>query len=281
MKNLKHRISIVLLIFFFSSCKKEETASETWQFTKMVNITKDNSGALLSIDFYQKKGNQWRIVQMEPDDYTKFYLKKIVTPNAYQLPIENENAFMTPNVRLFTPDNKVYDPGNIKWLLGEPIYFKTFNTFSYEFPDMPSQYADVSKFSAATYSYEQVYDNNGKNDSYIFYDFSNQKYLYYGFRAGADLILENALTILCPTCNSIDWKNIDAATCTVNYSTAEDLYYFFDFDAKKFYIITRINKNSNNPSFTFDTGLVINFNEAFFNEAGSNVGNELPFDFSK
>lgn len=281
MKNLKHRISIALLIFFFSSCKKEETASETWQFTKMVNITKDNSGALLSIDFYQKKGNQWRIVQMEPDDYTKFYLKKIVTPNAYQLPIENENAFMTPNVRLFTPDNKVYDPGNIKWLLGEPIYFKTFNTFSYEFPDMPSQYADVSKFSAATYSYEQVYDNNGKNDSYIFYDFSNQKYLYYGFRAGADLILENALTILCPTCNSIDWKNIDAATCTVNYSTAEDLYYFFDFDAKKFYIITRINKNSNNPSFTFDTGLVINFNEAFFNEAGSNVGNELPFDFSK
>ena len=218
---------------------------------------------------------------MEPDDYTKFYLKKIVTPNAYQLPIENENAFMTPNVRLFTPDNKVYDPGNIKWLLGEPIYFKTFNTFSYEFPDMPSQYADVSKFSAATYSYEQVYDNNGKNDSYIFYDFSNQKYLYYGFRAGADLILENALTILCPSCNSIDWKNIDAATCTVNYSTAEDLYYFFDFDAKKFYIITRINKNSNNPSFTFDTGLVINFNEAFFNEAGSNVGNELPFDFSK
>lgn len=281
MKNLKHRISIALLIFFISSCKKEETASETWQFTKMVNITKDNSGALLSIDFYQKKGNQWRIVQMEPDDYTKFYLKKIVTPNAYQLPIENENAFMTPNVRLFTPDNKVYDPGNIKWLLGEPIYFKTFNTFSYEFPDMPSQYADVSKFSAATYSYEQVYDNNGKNDSYIFYDFSNQKYLYYGFRAGADLILENALTILCPTCNSIDWKNIDAATCTVNYSTAEDLYYFFDFDAKKFYIITRINKNSNNPSFTFDTGLVINFNEAFFNEAGSNVGNELPFDFSK
>lgn len=281
MKNLKHRISIVLLIFFFSSCKKEETASETWQFTKMVNITKDNSGALLSIDFYQKKGNQWRIVQMEPDDYTKFYLKKIVTPNAYQLPIENENAFMTPNVRLFTPDNKVYDRGNIKWLLGEPIYFKTFNTFSYEFPDMPSQYADVSKFSAATYSYEQVYDNNGKNDSYIFYDFSNQKYLYYGFRAGADLILENALTILCPSCNSIDWKNIDAATCTVNYSTAEDLYYFFDFDAKKFYIITRINKNSNNPSFTFDTGLVINFNEAFFNEAGSNVGNELPFDFSK
>ncbi|MCC6515608.1 MAG: hypothetical protein IT275_04575 [Chitinophagales bacterium] len=281
MKNLKHRISIALLIFFFSSCKKEETASETWQFTKMVNITKDNSGALLSIDFYQKKGNQWRIVQMEPDDYTKFYLKKIVTPNAYQLPIENENAFMTPNVRLFTPDNKVYDRGNIKWLLGEPIYFKTFNTFSYEFPDMPSQYADVSKFSAATYSYEQVYDNNGKNDSYIFYDFSNQKYLYYGFRAGADLILENALTILCPTCNSIDWKNIDAATCTVNYSTAEDLYYFFDFDAKKFYIITRINKNSNNPSFTFDTGLVINFNEAFFNEAGSNVGNELPFDFSK
>lgn len=281
MKNLKHRISIVLLIFFFSSCKKEETASETWQFTKMVNITKDNSGALLSIDFYQKKGNQWRIVQMEPDDYTKFYLKKIVTPNAYQLPIENENAFMTPNVRLFTPDNKVYDPGNIKWLLGEPIYFKTFNTFSYEFPDMPSQYADVSKFSAATYSYEQVYDNNGKNDSYIFYDFSNQKYLYYGFRAGADLILENALTILCPSCNSIDWKNIDAATCTVNYSTAEDLYYFFDFDAKKSYIITRFNKNSNNPKFTFDTGLVINFNEAFFNEAGSNVGNELPFDFSK
>lgn len=281
MKDLKLTINIAILSMLFFSCKKEEKAPlpETWQFTKLVNITKGNNNAMLSIDFYQKKGNQWRIVQLEPDDYTKFYLKKIVTPNSYQLPVENEKAFMTPNVRFFTPDNKVYNSGNIKWLLGEPVYFKTFNTFSNEFPDMPSKYADVSKFSSATYSYEQVYDNNGKNDSYIFYDFPNEKYVYYGFRAGVDLILENNLSKICPTCNTINWKNIDAVTCAIN-NDAESLYYFFDFDAKKYYIITRIKKNTNNPSFEIDN-LPINFNEAFFNEAGSNGGNELPFDFSK
>jgi hypothetical protein len=38
---------------------------------------------------------------MSPDDYTKFYLEKIITPSAFELPIDNTNAFMTSNVRLF------------------------------------------------------------------------------------------------------------------------------------------------------------------------------------
>jgi hypothetical protein len=55
-------------------------------------------------------------------------------------------------------------------------------------------YNKISKFSAATFSLEQAYDNNSKTSTYIFYDFPNQKYVYYGFRTGADLILENNLS---------------------------------------------------------------------------------------
>jgi hypothetical protein len=100
----------------------------------------------------------------------------------------------TSNIRLFNPaDNKVYNQGNLRWLLGAPIQFKTFNTFGDDFPDMPAAYNTINKFSAATFSLEQAYDNNSKTSTYLFYDFPNQKYVYYGFRTGADLILENSL----------------------------------------------------------------------------------------
>ena len=273
--------NFILLSTLFISCKKETTKPATWQFTKLVNATLDNDGYMVTLDFYQKKGNEWRIVQMSPDDYTKFNLDEIITPNVYELPVENTNAFLTSNVRLFDPsDNKVYNQGNLKWPLGAPIEFKTFNTFDVEFPEMPVVYNSINKFSAATFSLEQVYDNNAKKSTYIFYDFPNQKYLYYGFRTGADLILENTLPLLCTTCNTISWKDIDAVTCTGKNDNT-DFYYFFDFDAKKMFIITRIDKNTNHPSFLFDTGLVIDFSNAFFNEFGSNGGDELPFDFSK
>ena len=273
--------SIIILGSIFISCKKEETKPETWQFTKLVNATLDNNGYMVTLDFYQKKGNEWRIVQMSPDDFTKLYLEKIVTPSAFELPVDNTKAFLTSNIRLFNPaDDKVYNQGNLRWLLGEPIQFKSFNTFNFEFPDMPATYNTINKFSAATFSFEQAYDNNSKTNTYIFYDFPNQKYVYYGFRTGADLILENTLPLICNTCNTINWKDIDAVTCTTQNNNT-DLYYFFDFDAKKMFIINRIDKNTNHPSFLFDTGLVIDFSNAFYNEFGSNGGNELAFDFSK
>lgn len=282
-KNLKS-ISILLfvaLVIFTTSCKKEKLkADEQWQFTKLVNATLDNDGYMVTLDFYQKKGTEWRIVQMSPDDYTKFNLEKIITPNAYELPVDNANAFLTSNIRLFNPvDDKVYNQGNLKWPLGEPVEFKTFNTYNNEFPDMPAAYNKLSKFSAATYSLEQTYDNNSKSNTYIFYDFPNQKYLYYGFRTGADLILENTLPLLCTTCNSISWKDIDAVTCTGKNDNT-DLYYFFDFDAKQMFILDRIDKNTNHSSFQINN-TPISFGDAFFNEFGSNGGNELPFDFSK
>jgi hypothetical protein len=90
----KFLTSIILLSVLFSSCKKENVKTETWQFTKLVNATLDNNGYMVTLDFYQKKGNEWRIVQMSPDDFTKFYLEKIVIPNAYELPIDNTNAFI-------------------------------------------------------------------------------------------------------------------------------------------------------------------------------------------
>ena len=277
----KQLTSIILLTTLFISCTKEIATTEGWQFTKLVNATLDNNGNMITLDFYQKKGNQWRIVQMSPDDYTKFNLEDIITPNEYELPVDNTNAFLTSNVRLFNPiDNKVYNQGNLRWLLGDPIEFKAFSTLSVEFPDMPIAYNSISKFSAATFSSEQAYDNNSKTNTYIFYDFPNQKYLYYGFRTGADLIIESTLPLLCTTCNTISWKDIDAVTCTAQNDNT-DLYYFFDFDAKKMFIINRIDKNTNHPSFSFDTGLVIDFSNAFNNSYGSNGGNELPFDFSE
>jgi hypothetical protein len=63
-------------------------------------------------------------------------------------------------------------------------------------------------------------------------------------------------------------------TCTGG-NRNEDLYYFFDFDGQKMYIINRINKNTNNPSFPIKLNLPIDFKDAFFNEFGSNGGNEL------
>ena len=263
----------------FSSCKKEAIKTETWQFTKLVNATLDNDGYMVTLDFYQKKGNEWRIVQMSPDDFTIFNLKGIITPDAYQLPIDNSNAFVTSNIRLFNPaDNKVYNQGNLRWFLGDPIQFKTFNTFGDDFPDMPAAYNSISKFSAATFSLEQAYDNNSKTNTYIFYDFPNQKYVYYGFRTGADLILENSLPLLCTTCNTINWKNIDAVTCTGKNDNA-DFYYFFDFDAQKMHILYRDYKNTNHPSFSFDTGLTMDLADAFKGKSGTAQANQA-FDFN-
>ncbi|MBX7227420.1 MAG: hypothetical protein K1X55_15405 [Chitinophagales bacterium] len=272
--------SIIVLSAILISCKKEETTSETWQFTKLVNATLDNDGYMVTLDFYQKKGDEWRIVQMTPDDYANFYLKKIITPNSFQLPIDNPSSYITSNVQLFNPaDEKVYNQGNLRWYLGDPIQFNSFNTFNYEFPEMPIAYTAIGKFSAATFSLEQAYDNNPKTRTYLFYDFPNQKYVYYGFRVGADLILENTLPQICPTCNTINWNTIDAVTNT-GIKGNTDLYYFFDFDARKMYILNRINKYANNASFQLNN-LPINFDDAFYNEAGSNGGEELPFDFSK
>ena len=275
----KFLTSIILLSVLFSSCKKENVKTETWQFTKLVNATLDNDGYMVTLDFYQKKGNEWRIVQMSPDDFTIFNLKGIITPDAYQLPIDNSNAFVTSNIRLFSPaDNKVYNQGNLRWLLGDPIQFKTFNTFGDDFPDMPAAYNSISKFSAATFSLEQAYDNNSKTNTYIFYDFPNQKYVYYGFRTGADLILENSLPLLCTTCNTINWKNIDAVTCTGKNDNG-DFYYFFDFDAQKMHILYRDYKNTNHPSFSFDTGLTMDFADAFKGKSGTAQANQA-FDFN-
>ena len=281
MKTIKLFLGISLMSLLLFSCKKENATPDTWQFTKLVNATLDNSGNMVTLDFYQKKGNQWRIVQMLPDDFTKFNLKSetAITPSAFQVPTENTTAFITNNARLFEANgDKVYNQGNIKWLLGDPVGFKTFNTFAFEFPDMPAAYKSISKFSAATFSSEQSYDNNPKTDTYIFYDFPNQKYLYYGFRNGSDLIIENTLPLLCTTCGGINWKTIDAVTCTGEAN--DNFYYFFDFDAQKMHILSRIDKNTNHPSFTFDTGLTIDFADAFKGKSGT-TNADIAFDFSK
>ncbi|MCB0507588.1 MAG: hypothetical protein KDD21_04730 [Bacteroidetes bacterium] len=275
-----YSLFLVISILTISCSKEENNPDEKWEFTKIVNIATDNNGYMKTLDFYQKKGNEWRIVRMEPDDYTKFYLKEIITPDEYMLPIKNENAFMTCDAELFDPEtNKIHTQNKIKWIEGSPVLFNATLNFNNVFTDISPAFNTINKFSGATYSYEKAYDNNDKTQTYMLYDFPNQKYLYYGFRDGADLLLSYPLSDLCVNANKIDWKNIDAVTCT-NDKDNESLYYFFDFDAQKMYILNRINKNTNNPSFTFDTYNVYNFAENFKGKSGTAEEN-APFDFSK
>lgn len=281
MKILKLSFLLCMFCSFILSCKKEKSQPETWRFTKLVNVILDNNGYMITLDFYQKKGNQWRILQFEPDDHTKYYLKDSITPNIYSLPVENANAFITNNARFFDPaSNQIHFPNKMKWLSGSPVLFNAFRPFATDFPDMPAAYNHINKFSAATYSYEQAYDNNPKTNTYIFYDFPNQKYVYYAERSGADLVMDNTLPLLCTTCNLISWKDIDAATCAGTGSSNEGLYFFFDFDAQKMFILLRTDKNTNHPSFDFDKGMVIDFKDAF-HVKWTTPDNDKPFDFSK
>lgn len=80
---------------------------------------------------------------------------------------------------------------------------------------MPLTYNKIEKFSGSTFSKERAYDYNPKTSTYLFYDFPNQKYVYYAIKSGTDYILENNLSILCPTCNTINWADMDAVTCNV------------------------------------------------------------------
>lgn len=281
MKTIKIVLSFVIVCISFLSCSKEEKKSDEWQFTKMVNANLDNEGGLQTIDIYQQKGDEWRVLQFEPDDFTIFNLKNEIpiTPNDLELPVANKDAFMTSNGLLFSPkDSKIYDKGDLKWTKGSPVQFNHFEIFKTVFPDIPTGFDAINKFTAATFSYEKAYDNNSKVNTFLFYDFPNEKYLYYGIKTGTDLLLQYGLDVLCENCDEINWKNMDAVICTGDSDT--DNYYFFDFEAKKMYILFRENKNTNNPSFTFDTGLVMDFDNSFRNKFGS-INEDEGFDFSK
>jgi hypothetical protein len=284
-KFIKKILAISIAIVAVSCSKDDETTStpieEKWEFTKIVNVNSDNSEGTLSIDFYQKRGNQWRIVQMEPDDYTKFYLKGIKTPNAANLPVTNNNAFMTVNPYFFEPiSNSVYYKGNTNWILGDLPTFGSFSSFSTMTPDMPASSNQISKFQGATFSKEKPYNDDGRNDTYLFYDFNNQKYTYYGTRVGTDLILENrSLPNICSNCSGINWASIDAVTSTKAVTGTTAIYYFFDFDAGKMIILFREGLDTNNPHFlaNYDT---LNFSESFKGKFGTPEAN-TAFDFTK
>lgn len=284
-KFIKKILAISIAIVAVSCSKDDETTStpieEKWEFTKMVNVNSDNSEGTLSLDFYQKKGNQWRVVQMEPDDYTKFYLKAIKTPNVANFPVTNSNAFMTVNPYFFEPtSNSVYYKGNTNWILGDLPTFGSFSSFSTMTPDMPLSSNQISKFQGATFSKEMPYNNDARNDTYLFYDFANQKYTYYGTRTGTDLILENrSMPTICSNCNGVNWSEIDAVTCTKAVTSTTAIYYFFDFDAGKMYILHREGLDTNNPHFlaNYET---LNFSESFKGKFGTPEAN-TAFDFAK
>lgn len=254
-----------------------------WSFTRLVNVISED-GFVVYMDFYQKKDNKWRIVRMEADDYATFFFKDTITPAAYQLPISDSNAYMTSDIsgsKLFsTSNNLIYYPNNVKVIKNNPPEYNANRVFSSTFPDMPSKWSDSKLFQGATVSFEYPYDLSTQQMTYIFYDFKNQKYVYYGFKTGADLVIDSyTLPQLCTGCDKIDWKSIDAVTCT--YSRLDsDLYYFFDFDGNKIYILTRESKNTSNPKFIL-SHTVSEFATSFKNRYGSNGGNELPFDFTK
>jgi len=280
MRNLLSLILIVLIAL--SSCNKaeENVQPEKWQTTRLVNANLNNLGYLESLDFYQKKGNEWRILQFEPDDYITFYNIDSLATTDYTLPIKNENVFITSNIELFNiQDDKIYFPAGILLLPGEPVMFDENKSFSTQFPDFPTAWKNADKITTATYSHENAYDNNGKVPTYIFYDFPNQKYVYYAIKNGTDLVIEKDLTELLPYSNLIDWSGIDAVTCT-NSNSNDDFYYFFDFDAQKMYVLSRTGKNTNKPKFELDPNNIVNLSESFFQKSIPNQ-DRVAFDFSK
>lgn len=273
--------SILITSIFLSSCNKEKNVQpEKWQFTQIVNANLNNSGYLSSLDFYQKKGSEWHILQFEPDDYIHFYFKNSVSTTNTSLPVQNENIFMTSNVKLFDINNdKIYFPNLIKWIVGDPVLFNENEFFSTKFSEIPNAWKNANKITAITYSFENAYDNNGKVPTNIFYDFPNQKYMYYAFKNGADLVIEKDLTELLPYSNLIDWTGIDAVTCA-NSTTNEDFYYFFDFDVQKMYVVRRTGKNTNKPKFTLDPNDIVTLNKSFFEKSVPNQ-DRVPYDFNK
>ncbi|HNM31197.1 MAG TPA: hypothetical protein PKM51_00490 [Chitinophagales bacterium] len=280
MKNFKLFFILIIYCISFSACQKENNEHEGWQFTKLVNTSLDADGNMTTLDFYQKKGNEWRVVRMEPDDYTSFNLKEIITPKDYQLPVtDNVNIFMTCNAKLFNPStNLIHTQNKMKWLLNDIPSFNSTFSFASGFPDISTSFNAINKFSAATYSLEKAYNNDAQTDTYIFYDFPNQKYLYYGKRSTTPLIIQSNLPDMCSTCNQINWKTIDAVTSTNQKDFS--YYYFFDFDAKKLHILERNDKNTDHPSFSFDKGFTLDFSYSFHKEYTS-PDKDKPFDFSK
>ena len=280
MRNLLSLILIVLVAL--ASCNKteENIQPEKWQTTSLVNANLTTPGYLYSLDFYQKKGNEWRIIQFEPDDHIHFYMVDSLAPTEYTLPIKNEKAFMTSNVELFNiQEDKIYFPYKAKWYFGDPVLFNEKKSFSEQFPDLPTAWKNADKITTATYSRENAYDNNGKVPTYIFYDFPNQKYVYYAIKNGTDLVIEKDLSDLLPYSNLIDWTGIDAVTCN-NSDANEDFYYFFDFDAQKMYVLSRTGKNTNKPKFELDPNNIVNLSESFFQKYITNQ-EKVAFDFSK
>ncbi|MBK9354488.1 MAG: hypothetical protein IPN09_11135 [Bacteroidetes bacterium] len=73
------------------------------------------------------------------------------------MPELNTNAFMTSNVRFFNPsEERVYNQGDLKWLMGSPIQFKSYNTFNAEFPDMPLTYNKMKNLVAPLFQKKEL-----------------------------------------------------------------------------------------------------------------------------
>lgn len=290
MKTIKQFNWLVLagLALLNYSCSKSKNTAEPeqqvneWQFAGAVNIhaTKSASG----LDFYQYRGDKVRILQFEFDDYvTLFFLDSIVLKaNDLRFPISSVEGFLSADNQFFDKKaNRVFTPGNTKWAVGDAPYFNSVSNFETAYSNMVAADKNAANYDACIYSFEKPTVALAAQKTYIFFDFKNNKSIYYAPNTPTTIVKKTStIAELFPNGNTIDWTKIDAACSDAEIGkTGDNIIYFFDFDAQKMYISARSDKTTGNPKMG-KIDLAMDFNKQFHGKfTGSN--NSVPFDFKK
>jgi len=287
MKTIKQKLLLIGLTMLMLSCSKNKEViepgkkNEDWKFTGIVNIhaTKSAQG----LDFYQHKGDKIRILQFEFDDYvTLFFLDSVVlNANDMRFPISSVEGYLSADNQFFDKKgNKVFTPGNTKWPKGDAPHFSSFNNFESVFGGMVAADRNAANFNACIYSFEKPNAGLTTQKTYTFFDFKNNKSIYY-VPANPILVKKtNTIAELFPNGTGLDWTKIDAA-CTdaeIGKTYGSNLY-FFDFDAQKFYVCARSNQVTGNPKME-SLEPAMDFSKQF-HVAYNSEDNTQPFDFKK
>jgi len=280
-------ILVTVITVMLASCSKSRDAATSpidknpaWQFMNIVNIhaSKNANG----LDFYQHKGDQIRILQFEFDDYTTLYYLDSLTlkPNDLRFPISSFDGYISTDNQFFDKKaNKIFTPGNAKWVKGDAPHFSSSGSFETKYNAMPAVNKYAANYDACLYSFEKPGGASTAQKTYLFFDFKNNSSFYYVL-GNTQYNKRGTITDLFPNGKDIDWTKIDAA-CTnteVGYIGGDDIY-FFDFDTKKVYLSARIDKNTGSPKMT-QVDKALDFSKVFSKQTNSQ-GNKEAFDFSK
>lgn len=277
---------LIAVITICYSCSKSKEKPDTnnseneWKFTKAVNTHRThNSG--YGLDFYQYKGDQVRILQFEFDDFVNLYFLNSIAlkANDLRLPISSTEGYLTVDNQFFDKKaNRVYRSDKMKWALGDAPYFNVWSGFDAIFNNLSAPDRNAGNYDACLYSYEKPNAALPAQDTYTFFDFKNNKAVFYAPGNPSSIVRTTTINELFPIGGSIDWTKIDAATNDAVVKSAGNTgMYFFDFDAQKMYTAFRSGDAAVPKNTKVETGL--DFSKQIHVSYGS--GSNAPFDFKK